>query len=241
MHFVGGAVALVSCGRAVWVIVRFLSSGTQCVASKASVFAVPFFSMALSFPAKLAARYESCLLAQPVPTKMATGAVLWGLGDAVAQSATRKDGEAVDGRRLSRAVAFGSLIHAPIAHVHYEFLEWFVQRLSVPASKQAVVKLVMEQFVYWGYFSNALYHFAMAKMEGNTTTASVDRVKERLWPTMLAQWSFWIPVQYLNFRFIPVRHQLNVVLTTSVVWTAFLSAAFPQSEEDAAVCADKAK
>ena len=58
-----------------------------------------------------------------------------------------------------------------------------------------------------------------------------DRVRDRLWPTMVAQWSFWIPVQYLNFRFTPVRHQLNVVLTTSVVWTAFLSYTFPQKEE----------
>ena len=63
------------------------------------------------------------------------------------------------------------------------------------------------------------------------TKEVADRVKDRLWPTMLAQWSFWIPVQYLNFRFTPVRHQLNVVLTTSVVWTAFLSYTFPQKEE----------
>ncbi|KAH8086702.1 hypothetical protein JL720_7142 [Aureococcus anophagefferens] len=104
----------------------------------------------------------------------ATGACLWGLGDVVAQSATRKGDDAVDAPRLARAVTFGCVIHAPIAHVHYEFLESFVQRLK---------------------------------------------------------WSFWIPVQYLNFRFAPVRHQLSVVLATSVVWTAFLSYTFPQKEE----------
>jgi hypothetical protein len=31
----------------------------------------------------------------------------------------------------------------------------------------------------------------------------------------------------LNFRYVPVRHQLNVVLVTSVVWTALLSAWYP--------------
>ena len=128
-------------------------------------------------------------------------------------------------------MTFGCVIHAPIAHVHYEFLESFVQRLKVPSGRVPLVKLVMEQFVYWGYFSNALYHFAMATMEGESTGAACDRVRDRLWPTMVAQWSFWIPVQYLNFRFTPVRHQLNVVLTTSVVWTAFLSYTFPQKEE----------
>ncbi|KAK7248774.1 tRNA-dihydrouridine synthase [Aureococcus anophagefferens] len=96
----------------------------------------------------------------------ATGACLWGLGDVVAQSATRKGDDAVGAPRLARAVTFGCVVHAPIAHVHYEFLESFVQRLKVPSGRVPLVKLVMEQFAYWGYFSNAFYHFAMATMEG---------------------------------------------------------------------------
>lgn len=49
-----------------------------------------------------------------------------------------------------------------------------------------------------------------------------------------AQWVFWIPVQLLNFRYVPVRHQLNVVLGTSIVWTALLSMWYPpmKNEDD---------
>ena len=42
--------------------------------------------------------------------------------------------------------------------------------------------------------------------------------------------AFWIPVQLINFNFVPVRHQLNVVLLTSVVWTALLSMWYPPIE-----------
>ena len=42
---------------------------------------------------------------------------------------------------------------------------------------------------------------------------------------------FWIPVQLLNFNFVPVRHQLNVVLLTSIVWTALLSMWYPPVED----------
>lgn len=182
----------------------------------------------LSFPARIAARYEASLAASPVPTKMATGGALWGLGDLTAQALTRGDGEALDYHRLARVAGYGGLLHAPIAHVHYNFLEWaVVARAKVSPARAPVVKVIVEQFVYWGYLSNAMYHFSMATLEGAPPDAAVERVKDRLWPTMLAQWSFWIPVQYLNFRFIPVRHQLNVVLTTSVAWTAFLSWTFP--------------
>ena len=39
-------------------------------------------------------------------------------------------------------------------------------------------------------------------------------------------------MQLLNFRFVPVRHQLNVVLVTSIVWTALLSAWYPPQHDD---------
>lgn len=39
-------------------------------------------------------------------------------------------------------------------------------------------------------------------------------------------------MQLLNFRFIPVRHQLNVVLVTSIVWTALLSAWYPPQDDN---------
>jgi hypothetical protein len=50
-------------------------------------------------------------------------------------------------------------------------------------------------------------------------------------PTLFALQVFWIPVQLLNFKFVPVRHQLNVVLLTSIVWTALLSMWYPPVED----------
>lgn len=69
-------------------------------------------------------------------------------------------------------------------------------------------------------------------MQGKTFQQIYDRIADVLWDTQKAQWVFWIPVQLLNFNFVPVRHQLNVVLLTSVVWTALLSAWYPPEEDD---------
>lgn len=90
----------------------------------------------------------------------------------------------------------------------------------------------MEQFVYWSWISNSLYHGAMGVMNGMNFQQTYDRIADVLWDTQVAQWSFWIPVQLLNFQFVPVRHQLNVVLLTSVVWTALLSAWYPPEEKE---------
>lgn len=71
----------------------------------------------------------------------------------------------------------------------------------------------------------------MGFMQGMNAQQVYDRIADVLWDTQVAQWAFWIPVQFLNFQFIPVRHQLNVVLLTSIVWTALLSAWYPPEED----------
>merc|ERR1712071_178430 len=185
--------------------------------------------------------YESYLMANPVKTKMVTGGILWVVGDVVAQiipplifSSEDENGQGekkqiinYDYGRTGRAVVFGSIIHAPCAHIHYNFLETLTVKAGITGLKIPVFKAVMEQFVYWSWFSNSLYHGAMGGMQGLNATQIYNRIADVLWETQKAQWVFWIPVQLLNFRFIPVRHQLNVVLLTSVVWTALLSAWYP--------------
>ena len=96
-----------------------------------------------------------------------------------------------------------------------------------------VIQLIfIPKFVYWSWISNTLYHGAMGAMQGKNLQQIQDRVSDVLMDTQYAQWKFWIPVQLLNFKFVPVRHQLNVVLLTSVVWTALLSAWYPPEEDE---------
>ena len=70
-------------------------------------------------------------------------------------------------------------------------------------------------------------------MQGMTFDQVYNRIADVLWDTHKAQWVFWIPVQLLNFQFVPIRHKLNVVLITSVVWTALLSAWYPPEDKEA--------
>jgi protein Mpv17 len=192
--------------------------------------------------ASFVAWYESHLYARPVVTKMFTGSLLWGIGDAVAQIVPFLSGgkDSVDGvtaftydwPRTTRAAFFGFAIHAPLSHLHFNFLEWMTIRLKVQGLAIPIFKAFMEQFVYWSWFSNSLYHGAMGAMQGQNASQIYDRIANVLWETQLAQWKFWIPIQLVNFQFTPVRHQLNVVLVTSIAWTALLSAWYPPETID---------
>lgn len=181
--------------------------------------------------------YEGHLQARPVVTKMGTGCILWGIGDAVAQlvpqmSETKAEGNEskpfeYDMARTGRACLFGFALHAPTSHLHFNFLEWLTNRVGVTGLGIPIFKTFMEQFVYWGWVSNAMYLSAMGAMQGHSSTDIYNKIHDNLWDLMKAQWAFWLPVQALNFQFVPVRHQLNVVLVVSIVWTALLSFWYP--------------
>ena len=72
----------------------------------------------------------------------------------------------------------------------------------------------------------------MGAMQGQSSSQIYNHLNDVLWETQKAQWVFWIPIQLLNFQFVPIRHQLNVVLLTSVVWTALLSMWYPPTSDD---------
>jgi protein Mpv17 len=189
--------------------------------------------------------YEGHLRDHPILTKMITGSLLWGIGDGVAQiipqlqsqstSATEDNNNNshtftafhYDYIRTGRAAFFGLAIHAPLSHMHYNFLEYMTVQMKFTGYSIPIFKAFMEQFVYWSWISNSIYFAAMGAMQGMDLSQIYQRIYDVLWETQVAQWAFWIPIQLINFQYTPVRHQLNVVLLTSVVWTALLSMWYP--------------
>ena len=105
--------------------------------------------------------YEGHLQSRPVTTKAVTGSILWGLGDFVAQvvpAVFAKDGAdnsatgtvmknefSYDALRTAKAVFYGFVIHAPLSHLHYNFLEWMTVKAGLQGLTITVFKTVMEQ------------------------------------------------------------------------------------------------
>ena len=149
------------------------SSNASSSASKVSTEAAAASKPASTPPASSGSKsvsfmewYEGHLEARPVPTKMVTGAILWGTGDAVAQivpqvafgdddgdkKTTASDkGITYDWMRTGRAVTFGFVFHAPTSHLHFNFLEWMTVRAGVTGLKIPIFKAFMEQVSPTGF------------------------------------------------------------------------------------------
>lgn len=54
-----------------------------------------------------------------------------------------------------------------------------------------------------------------------------EQIKDELrtnWPsTVKANWMLWVPAQFINFRFVPVHHQVLVANITALLWNVYFS------------------
>ena len=160
--------------------------------------------------------YEGQLSARPVFTKMCTGLCLWSIGDAVAQIVPPMAGQAppadYDWARTARAAFFGFAIHAPTSHVHFNFLEWLTQRVGLKSDLAIpIFKAFMEQFVYWSWISNSLYHGAMGAMQGMTFNEIYQRIESVLWETQKVR-TYLVVVVTVDSAVSPERNSWNRVL-----------------------------
>ena len=167
---------------------------------------------------RMVAAYESRLAERPLLTQSITSLILYGIGDALAQGITAWKIYRLhfsvpiyfDFARNLRALLYGGVFYPYPARMHYLFLEHIVvKRWETPSQYVPFVKMFIEQFVYWSYLSNAYYHGVLGALQGLSLLGIIYRIKETLWETLTAQWSFWIPAQLVNFRYVPVRHQVS--------------------------------
>ena len=186
--------------------------------------------------ANLLQTYTQTLKAHPLTTKMLTGGVLATCGDAIAQSTNDEDYD----RR--RAASFGvfDVFYRALQHVAFpvivqqcqgQYASAFLGSLGMMSvvSDHTGYLAAMEQtlasqlgivpFIYYPVFF-ALTGF----VQGLTAEQAVTRAQENFIPLMKRNLLFWIPVQFVQFAFVPQDLQIPFLSVCGLCWTFILSA-----------------
>jgi len=177
---------------------------------------------------RLVQRYCDVLAQRPWTTQAATSALLWGAGDIAAQrvesSHADKPAAALDVRRASLVTLYGGAFIGPLGHAWLEALEHGTRRagLAGGSSRAIAAKLVADTLLF-GPVHVASFFGLMGVVSGETLEVVTQRLRDKFWPTLLAESVGWPAVQGINFAYVPVQHQLLVVNVVSLVDCTFLS------------------
>jgi len=181
--------------------------------------------------ATLIEQFTDPLLLQHV----ATGGALAFAGDVIAQSLLSESEEKSfppadwDVVRTQAFVAFGALYTGGVQHFLFAWLN--------VTFEDPVVRLLLNQFIfisfcYYPVFL-AIVPFLRAGWEAEEGFGS-DEAKERqkelftevagkIPSTLLRNWGFWLPVQFVQFNYIPVDFHVTFTAAFGLVWNAILS------------------
>lgn len=191
----------------------------------------------VSFAAKQWKAYLGLLETRPIPTKMATAALLSAFGDALAQTLDRSV-VTFSVRRLLVLVTINIVYFAPVLHLWYNLFDKIVAKLKLKQGSWhatftylALDQLVNAPLTIFGFFavftlisaiSEACVGVPMPGLGALGMTLS-DKVKLEYTNVLVANWKVWVGPQILNFSVVPPMLRVAFANVVAIAWNAILS------------------
>jgi hypothetical protein len=187
----------------------------------------------------LLSQYKQLLSDYPLRTKVATGAILALVGDALAQS--RNVSEKYDSYRAASFAAFDSCYRV-FQHVAFPLLvgkcrgrllggilssvkgstkdmsDKLVHYLAATEQTMAYQLCVVPLLYYPVFFTFTGF------MQGLTLKQTLERAKADFIPCWKRNMIFWIPMQFFMFGFLDTKWQIPFSCVMGIVWSTILSA-----------------
>eukprot|EP00746_Dinoflagellata_sp_MGD_P146853 gnl/MRDRNA2_/MRDRNA2_79276_c0_seq1.p1 gnl/MRDRNA2_/MRDRNA2_79276_c0~~gnl/MRDRNA2_/MRDRNA2_79276_c0_seq1.p1 ORF type:complete len:196 (+),score=25.17 gnl/MRDRNA2_/MRDRNA2_79276_c0_seq1:90-677(+) len=171
-----------------------------------------------------ALRYDKAFLTWPLSTNVATGITLGFVGDIFCQKAVEKQ-DHINWRRNAALTFFGGFYDGGICYYIYgSYASRILSRwwLQTPA-RSAVGCTLLDNFVHVPLLYTPSFFMITQMLQGRCFGDALETLQEGLWPATQACWIMWIPLQTINFWFVPSHLRVLVVNTGNMVWNVVLN------------------
>ena len=162
-------------------------------------------------------KYLNLLETNPLVTKAVTSGVLAGAGDFICQCWIEKSSN-LNWKRFCTFTFLGTVYVGPVLHVWYGALG---RRLPGVSTSAVMGRLAAGQFVFAPSFV-ASFFSALLVLDGKVEEIPI-KLQNDWWSTTQANWSVWIPAQFLNFRYVPPQFQVLFANFVGLLWNSYLS------------------
>ena len=183
--------------------------------------------------------YNSTAKAHPLATGIWTSGLKTSAADLFAQKVIEKR-ENIDWNRHAVFCTFGFVYLGGFQYWLYnvKFTQWcgpitakFGHKASAP------IKTFIDQAIHHPFLYFPTFYAIKAKVSGQPISYAVQKYKSEIWTSVKTLWSVWVPLQLINFAFVPRHMRVPYVAGVSFGWTMILSVM--QGKFDAAAAAAK--
>jgi hypothetical protein len=174
--------------------------------------------------------YTKSMTLYPLPTKMATGALLATVGDALAQ--LRETKASYDSFRAASFMCFDAAYRV-FQHNAFPFIigncqGQFLGRIFPLSSKWTHFLAVTERTLTYQLLVVPLFYYPIfftftGFMQGLNWQATLQRGAQLFFPCWKRNLLFWIPTQYFMFGLVATEWQIPFVCVMGILWSTILS------------------
>lgn len=184
-----------------------------------------------SNPASMWTTYNRLLVEKPVLTKSITSGVIAFVADIACQKVFPDDKKKdVDWKRTAKFTVLNTLLVGPLLHFWYGFL---VMKIPGTSSLSTVYRVALDQLVFAPFCIIPAFFSCSLLLDG--TPELIPAKLQADWATtMVANFSLWVPAQFINFRLVPPQFQVLFANLVGLFWNVYLSAATAKAIEPAA-------
>ena len=167
-------------------------------------------------------KYMELLERRPLETKIVTSGVLAFASDVICQKIDReyisKDDKKHDWIRTARFTSLGAFYMAPILHMWYGFL---MRSFSGTGALVTIQRVALDQCIFAPVYLSGLFSCDMV-LEGKADKVEA-KLRADLLPTVMANFSVWVPVMFVGFKFVPANLQVQYSNVIGFFWNIYLS------------------
>jgi len=156
----------------------------------------------------------------PWGSQIAQTGVLCATGDILAQMVVeRKSARKVEMRRVARFFLMGTCFVAPCVRSWFLVLERFV---PMAGCKAAFGKMILDQAFYAPCYI-IMFISVVGCMQGLGIEGIRKKLEKEYVGIMMASYTIWPSVQFLNFTLVPFQHRILLVNIVGLFWRTYLA------------------
>ncbi|KAI8897353.1 hypothetical protein BC833DRAFT_594093 [Globomyces pollinis-pini] len=165
--------------------------------------------------------YRNALARYPFATQAITTGFLFSLGDLISQVGIEQTPlDSYDVKRTRRLGGFGLFLAGPAMITWYRFLNLKV--VIANPQKALLTRVAMDQLLFAPTFM-AIFFTYNGYMEGEDWEGIKNRLRKGYPSALVGNYTLWPAVQLVNFKYVPLNYQANVVNTVALGWNTYMS------------------
>lgn len=151
---------------------------------------------------------------------ISSGVLMW-LGDICQQELEYRQGKIkkrYDYGRMARMFVVG-LGLGPLHHYYYLYIAKVMPKRNLST---VAIKIGLDQFIM-SPTCIVTFFYSMGILELKPMVKINEEIKNKFVDVYVMDWCLWVPTQFINFYFVPVKYQVLYINAVTMLYNIFLS------------------